>query len=218
MSSNKDFIFRFTVGEKDGAISSIWRLWFNKPEVNGASSDVYFAYRALGGVLKLSIHESGDIHFSFTGDYAKLQDIQNQQRHIEQWKLKFEDPIFKIIVPFTELRKTVIEENHIPIEYISAPLSGNALEIFLYITQQSLSNYEDEHFLLLLEKPLANKNILSLIRRDNPITEYNSKLYLTQKNKLKENIINHHINGKDLRGFLLINNQGKERGFIDLAL
>jgi len=171
----------------------------------------------LGGKLKLSIHERGEIHYSVQGEVARALGKRNQQRHIDKWQLSHTIPLFKIVVPYSELRvKQDIEKGEI--HYLPPPTNHSAVEIYLYITSQSLKDIMPEQFSIFLEKNLANGNTLSLIWRNNPITKNNNELNVTNKQKLKQIIHQRKITGKDLRGYLFINNEGKERGFIDLAL
>ncbi len=217
MASKPDIVYRFTVGKTGGPTSSVWRLWFNSKEKDGATSDVYFSYRFLGGKLKLSIHESGEIHYSLTGELAKELDIRNQQRHIDKWKVSYKDPIFKVIVPYTELRLPVrtVKGN---VDHLPTPKHNHAIEIYLYITLQSLKELLPDQFSMLMEETLANGNTISLIWRDNPITESNKELYLSGKAKVRQFIKDKETSGDDLRAYLFVNNQEIERGFIDLAI
>ena len=209
MGSNQDIVYRFTVGEEGYRRSSIWRLWYNKPEKEKATSDVYFSYRDLAGKHKLSIHQSGEINFSYDANFAKQLGIANRQRHLDKWRINYTEPLFKVIVPYTEAKE---ERSNIKgkIHYIPLPQTQNAIEVYLYITNQSLIGMMPSQYLSLFEGELANRNILSLIYRDNPITEDNRRLYMNAKEKFK------HITNSRL--CLFVNNAGQERGFIDIAL
>ena len=96
MSSNKDKVIRFSIGDQANGSSSVWRVWFNK-QGNNSTSDVYLSYRCLGGMQKVSIHQSGEIQYSFTSEYAKKMNIANQERHIDKWSTSNNSPIFKIL-------------------------------------------------------------------------------------------------------------------------
>lgn len=216
MGSKKDTVIRFSVGEANGEVSSVWRIWFNKPSVN-STSDVYLAYRLLGGILKVSIHESGKIQYSLTGEHAKKIGIPNQERHIDKWDIQGRSPIFKIIVPFTELKLASNSKTN-KIRYLKKPTHGNAVEIFLYITDDTILPILPLEFSMFEEHILNNGKVLSLICRDNPITEKNKNLYTTHKEKLLEIVTNKSLKGRDLRGDLFLNNNANERGFIDIAL
>lgn len=211
MGSNKDIAIRFAVGHPDSEISSTWRIWFNKP-AEEATSDVYLSYRALGGTLKVSIHQSGSIQYSFTGEHARKLNIPNKERHLDQWDLQGRYPIFKIIVPFTELKaaKAKIKKK---IKSIDAPSNGNAVEIYLYITNDSIGDKMPKDYKLFEEHVLNNGKTFSIIWRNNPITENNSRLYLSRKEILKQVVVENELTGEDLRGFLYLRNGDHERHY-----
>lgn len=215
MGSNKDKVIRFSVGSHDSGYSSIWRIWFNKPSIE-ATSNVYISYRSLGGTQKISIHQSGDIQYSFTSEYAKKMDKRNSSRHIDKWNISLNRPIFKIIVPDTELKKVDSIDNEIKL--VPPPSKDCAIELYLYITTKSIFNIMPKEFNMFEENTLSNGNVLSILWRDNPITDNNKNLYLSHKNMLRQIIKKDSIEGDDLRGFLFLNNNGNERGFIDIAL
>lgn len=94
---------RFGIYDETGAKSSIWKLWVSK-------NDVYFAVRPLSGLLKVSLHESGQWQCSFSSEYTAKLDVPNQARHLEKWNRPKEiSPgitlAIKVIVPKSELRK-----------------------------------------------------------------------------------------------------------------
>ena len=216
MGSKKDIVIRFAVGEPNGDVSSVWRVWFNKLGDN-STSDVYLSYRYLGGVQKVSIHESGSIQYSFTGEYAREKGIPNKDRHKDKWKLQGKYPLFRIIVPFTELKLADTAANYKKVKYIQNPSYGCAIEIFLYITTGKLSskppyNMFEEHI-------LNNGNVLSLLWRENIITDENRNLYETAKKELLEILPkNMFPQNKIVRGAFFLNSGENQRGFIDISL
>ncbi len=54
---------RFAVGEPLGRRSGVWRVWHS-------GEDVYVMARSLAGVIKASLHESGDCVAGFTSEFA----------------------------------------------------------------------------------------------------------------------------------------------------
>ena len=59
---------RFAVGSRDGARSSLWRVWTGKN-----TSDVYVESRDVQGVMKFSLHESGDWHYGYRPEYIRAE-------------------------------------------------------------------------------------------------------------------------------------------------
>jgi len=52
---------RFAVGEPGTALSGVWTAWSNKNK-----SDIYVSTRSIAGLLKISLHESGDWRLQWT--------------------------------------------------------------------------------------------------------------------------------------------------------
>ena len=78
----EELVARFGVGDADGPHSAAWRLWTGK-----GTSDVYIAARTLGGVQKVSLHESGVWRFAFTEEYWEDRaSMGDEDRVIERWK------------------------------------------------------------------------------------------------------------------------------------
>src|SRR5215211_480335 len=74
-------VVRFGVGDADGPRSAMWRLWTQK-----GTCDVYIAARTLGGVQKVSLHESGVWRFAFTSVYWEGRaSTGDEDRLIERW-------------------------------------------------------------------------------------------------------------------------------------
>jgi hypothetical protein len=70
VSSGKELAIRLAVGDPDGPRSTVWRVWANR-----RSSDVYVAARVLGGVAKVSLHQSGRWRFAFTTEFDIKQAV-----------------------------------------------------------------------------------------------------------------------------------------------
>ena len=101
MGRSGEEVVRFAIGGPDEPRSCVWRIWTGK-----GTSDVYISARVLGGVVKVSLHESGDWRFALTREYAEAQGRDN--RLIAQWDRP--PPLhqgvtsaFDIIVPSAEL-------------------------------------------------------------------------------------------------------------------
>jgi hypothetical protein len=76
---------RFAVG-RPGRRSSVWRLWANR-----GKDDVYIAARQSAGILKVSLHESGDWRLQWVGDdhgdvsFTTRDGDESQGRVIDRW-------------------------------------------------------------------------------------------------------------------------------------
>jgi hypothetical protein len=82
----------------------VWRLWRGK-----GTSDVYVAARTLGGVVKVSLHESGEYRYAFTNEYWKSSASRGAgPRVMERWNrpppIQGITPAFTIAVPSDEIR------------------------------------------------------------------------------------------------------------------
>ena len=53
---------RFGVGSSGSLHGATWKLW---TETSGGNSEIYMTCRALGGELKVSLHQSGKWHVAF---------------------------------------------------------------------------------------------------------------------------------------------------------
>jgi hypothetical protein len=71
---------RFCAGTDGGTRSAIWRLWATR-------NDVYLSFRNLGGVLKVSLHETGDWRMALTSEYLQTDDpaLIDGGRFFERW-------------------------------------------------------------------------------------------------------------------------------------
>jgi hypothetical protein len=96
---------RFAVGTRAGLRSSAWRIWSKKNTM-----DVYLAARALAGVQKISLHESGSWSYSYVSEEKAAPFIApGTSRHVDIWQSPPEFGEgwrrgFAVIVPWTELR------------------------------------------------------------------------------------------------------------------
>ena len=71
---------RVVVGEP-GKRSSVWRIWANKN-----TFDVYVAVRAIAGVQKWSLHETGDWRYQFIDDEKVAKFSDRDSRVIDHWE------------------------------------------------------------------------------------------------------------------------------------
>lgn len=77
----RDETIRFAVGSERGPRSASFRAWRAANH-----SDVYFAVRAIGGEIKVSLHESGSWQWGFTSQSSAPGQIGMAQRHVDIWQ------------------------------------------------------------------------------------------------------------------------------------
>ncbi len=77
---------RFGISDGSGNRSATWKCWSS---VGVGKNDIYLACRALGGVLKTSLHQSGRWHIAYSNCFFedKIDDSQKKEkdRFLEKW-------------------------------------------------------------------------------------------------------------------------------------
>lgn len=77
-------VIRFGISDGSGHRAATWKLW-----TPSNKSDVYLAYRELGGALKASLHQSGSWHVAYS--QMTFEDVvqgaipTQQDRFLEKW-------------------------------------------------------------------------------------------------------------------------------------
>ena len=123
---------RFGIGDPAGARSSEWLVWWSS-----STSDVYAAARILGGVLKVSLHESGRCHIR-APDPRQWRSGGAPPQFLDSWSIdprsQYEFP-FRVIIPTSELRKGSWSKNKDKgTKWIPAKPNA-AIEIGLFLTR-----------------------------------------------------------------------------------
>jgi hypothetical protein len=100
MISQRQFEYRFGVGDPNGEHSMVWKIWASRN-----APDVYVTARSLRGAMKASIHASGERHVGLTSERA----LDKTKRHYDRWfgghKLAEDTSLeFLIQIPTAELR------------------------------------------------------------------------------------------------------------------
>lgn len=76
MGSNQDRVIRFGVGSPETRCSGVYRVWgADGAKTSTRPSDLYLGARALGGVLKTSLHESGEWRTGYTVDAVESEKV-----------------------------------------------------------------------------------------------------------------------------------------------
>jgi hypothetical protein len=164
---------RFAVGSRAGPRSSAWRIWSAKN-----SADVYLAARAVAGVQKISLHESGSWSYSYVSEEKAAPFIApGASWHVDIWQSPPEFGEgwrrgFAVIVPWTELRVwPEVEEG--AIEFAPHPEHGHwaIIEIVLGAAGTTTSLVFDEMYALGSLELVDGTEVKVIARRHRPTSE-----------------------------------------------
>jgi hypothetical protein len=108
---------RFGIHDSAGRRAATWKLW---TEAGGGRSEVYLACRSLGGILKASLHESGEWHIAYSQrafeEYVKGAIPAFKDRYLEKWPRPPEiSPgitlAFRIVTPWSAVTNAIEGSN-----------------------------------------------------------------------------------------------------------
>lgn len=123
---------RFGVGDPSGLRSSEWVVMWKSD-----SSDVYLAARTLGGLLKVSLHESGRCHVH-APDHRHWRSPGSPPRFLDVWTINhqssYEFP-FGVIIPTSELRQAPWAKHKDKGTVWIPSKSGASVEIAVFFTR-----------------------------------------------------------------------------------
>lgn len=130
---------RFGITDGEGHCASTWKLW-----TRAGVSDVYLASRALGGMLKASLHESGSWHVAYAPKTfkEKVEGVAKQShRFIQKWPRP--KPIakgitlaYRVVTPWSSVTSSIGGAKGMIIWIPNAP-KPKATEIDVFITSQN---------------------------------------------------------------------------------
>ena len=123
---------RWAVGSPSGRRSSTWRIWGNK------KGDVYLSVRALGGILKVSLHKDRRCQVGFTSEYAEeaTSKFGTTSRHWSRWTL-LERPVVRaiqIVFPDQDLAFFETDDSK-QMRWLPAPGPGHATVVSIFIAE-----------------------------------------------------------------------------------
>ena len=132
---------RFGIRDGSGNCASTWKLW---TETAGSNSELYLANRALGGTLKVSLHQSGNWHIAYSqrtfegqvrGVIPKFKD-----RFIKKWLRPQEIApgvtlAFRIVTPYSAVTASRAQGNYSKVKWIDNAPAPKATEIDILITR-----------------------------------------------------------------------------------
>ncbi len=135
---------RFFVQDSFGKHAATWKLWINKGQ---NKNDIYLACRSLGGVLKVSMHETGSWHLGFIKKFVESNFKKDHPKHtnpyIDRWLRPNEinkgvTLAYRIVVPTSSV--TIPKNGKISESIIRIPAApkGKAIEIGIILTDASV--------------------------------------------------------------------------------
>ena len=131
---------RFGVGSSGSLHAATWKLW---TEASGGHSEIYLACRALGGELKVSLHQSGNWHVAFSAKTYKDK-VEGAipiltSRFAEKWPQPPDIALgvtlaFRIVTPETAVSSNSEIKNPNKIKWVPPPPDNKAVEKYILIT------------------------------------------------------------------------------------
>lgn len=126
----------------DGHRAATWKIW---TETSGGRSEVYLVCRALGGVVKASLHESGRWHLAYSpGAYQELVEgaIPAEDRFIDRWDRppEFAQGLtlaYRIVTPSGAATTEVDATDANEIIWLPDAPQGRATEVVIFISAPS---------------------------------------------------------------------------------
>jgi len=140
MASNE---IRFGIGDPNHKHSMSWKLWSdNSPN----KSELYITQRKLGGIMKVSFHQSGSWHISFSKstylNFVKGAIPTFNDRFIKKWERPEEIApgitlALRIIIPNSSLNSNSQIKKPSKVKWINPPEKEKAIEVYIFITTES---------------------------------------------------------------------------------
>jgi len=132
---------RFGIKSQAGLCSATWKLW---TQTTDGKSDVYLACRALGGIIKASLHETGEWHIAFS-NHAFNEQVRGaiptlDDRFVEKWPRPTEifpgvTLAFRIVTPCWAVSSPAKEADLSKVKFIPNSPESKANEIFILLTK-----------------------------------------------------------------------------------
>ncbi len=132
---------RFGIQDNEGRRAATWKLW---TETGGGNSEIYLACRPLGGMLKTSLHQSGNWHIAYSR-HAYENDVKGavlkqKDRFIEKWPRPPEivpgiTLAYRVITPWSAVTHSKESDKHNKVNWVSNAPEGHATEIDIFIVK-----------------------------------------------------------------------------------
>lgn len=180
--------FRFGVGSLTTPRSTVWKVWTT-------GDDAYIQSRMMGSSAKVSLHKDGQCQWSLNSDWYGVNrpGAKNSGRHIARWKRKKPEEdraslVFRIIIPESELRRTVLPESLKNVHWIPSPVPNRAQIIECYITPPAKDRGMKFPFAHLASLELADFKLLVLLTHDEIVTDEQTNQLLRLRDEAKKSI------------------------------
>jgi hypothetical protein len=132
---------RFGIHDGAGCRAATWKLW---TEASGGKSDVYLACRSLGGVLKASLHESGNWHIAYSQQAFK-ENVEGvipkfTGRFIEKWPRPSEIApgvtlAFRIVTPWSAVKNPIVGSDTTDVTWLPNAPERRATEVDILLVK-----------------------------------------------------------------------------------
>jgi hypothetical protein len=181
VGSNQDRVIRFAVGSPDTRCSGVYRVWgADGAKSSTRPSDLYLSARALGGVLKTSMHESDEWRTAYTEEAVESGKVAlqpGQDRKLIGWP---RPPQWRpgvtwahcIMFPSSELRAGVADDPKIVkgVTWIPDPGPGRIIQVDVLLAEPSIGQLNvhapvDQDLVFLDQFRLPNGNGVLVLRR-----------------------------------------------------
>ena len=131
---------RIAVGSCSGPRSTVWELF-------STGSDFYALSRMMGRSCKVSFHSSGHCQWATSNNRDSPSSLQAFARSwsIERPRTPEALPVFRIIVPESELHAIGEEEDLSEVRFFPAPNENHALYFEIYLTGPMLGDEVELH-------------------------------------------------------------------------
>lgn len=236
MGSNQDRAIRFGVGSATTRCSGVYRVrGANGAKSSTRPSDLYLSARALGGVLKTSLHESGEWRTAYTEDAVESGKVTlqpGQDRKVLGWP---RPPQWQpgvtwahcIMFPSSELRAGVADDPKIVknVTWIADSGPGRIIQVDVLLVESSIEplNFHTpvEQNLAVLDRfKLPNgEGVLVLTRTVEETPEMAAQLQTAKQQVAVEAAARGvDLSGPALRTFIVVQRDNGLMGIVDAAV
>jgi hypothetical protein len=205
--ARKTFSVRFGVRAEDGRRSSIWSLWvYDREKVRRPKSDIYLTNEVMKGLMKVSLHESGQWQMSLNKEFddalREKGTLLGDSRHIARWdRPPAQHPgtltAIRLVFPTAELEAlTSLADKKDKTIWIPAAPKSEAVVFLLVITtwattEATLPDWparEGSGSALLTRMPLCSGETLWVVYRNQPILKEVEKMINGLQEKAKADV------------------------------
>jgi hypothetical protein len=218
MTKQRPFEYRFGVGDPDGKHSLVWKVWASRN-----TPDVYITAPSMGGMMKASIHASGQRHIGLTSEYTQDKSTRHFDRWLGGYKHKEGGPSleFQVRIPTGELRSFPLREREKKnVVWLPPAPESQAMAVMLLFVPPDLSLTPDEGWpRLICAGTLADSRqvcLWGMIVPDKPLNNQAELLQDYRKKLESTGIVPSSLD--DSVRLVVGTNYGGVRGWTEMAL